>query len=89
VIERDTGAAGTDPPALPHDPDIPALEEIRRPRVEDVFAATLVRNGSFRAEHVLDLGDRPGVIDWDGFRRGARLAKFRRYEPAGRSARLS
>jgi hypothetical protein len=28
-------------------------------------------NGSFRAEHVFDLGDRPGVIDWDGFRRGA------------------
>jgi hypothetical protein len=49
----------------------------------------VVGNGRFRAEHVLDLGDRPGVIDWDGFRRGARLAKFRRYEPAGRSARLS
>jgi hypothetical protein len=31
----------------------------------------IVGNGSFRAEHVLDLGDRPGVIDWDGFRRGA------------------
>jgi hypothetical protein len=31
----------------------------------------IVGNGSFRPEHVLDLGDRPGVIDWDGFRRGA------------------
>jgi hypothetical protein len=30
-----------------------------------------VGNGSFRAEHVLDLGGRPGVIDWDGFRRRA------------------
>jgi hypothetical protein len=29
----------------------------------------IVSNGSFRAEHVLDLGDRPAVIDWDGFRR--------------------
>jgi hypothetical protein len=31
----------------------------------------IVGNASFRAEHVIDLGDRPGVIDWDGFRRGA------------------
>jgi hypothetical protein len=31
----------------------------------------ILGNGSFRAEHVFDLGDRPGVIDWDGFRRGA------------------
>jgi hypothetical protein len=31
----------------------------------------IVGNGSFRAEHIFDLGDRPGVIDWDGFRRGA------------------
>jgi hypothetical protein len=29
----------------------------------------IVSNGSFRAEHVLDLGDRPAVIDWDAFRR--------------------
>jgi hypothetical protein len=29
----------------------------------------IVSNGSFRAEHVLDLGDRPGVIDWDACRR--------------------
>lgn len=31
----------------------------------------IVGNGSFRAEHVIDLGGQPGVIDWDGFRRGA------------------
>jgi hypothetical protein len=30
-----------------------------------------VRHGDFSPEHVLDLGDGPGVIDWDGFRRGA------------------
>jgi hypothetical protein len=30
-----------------------------------------VSNGSFRPKHVLDLVDGPGVIDWDGFRRGA------------------
>jgi hypothetical protein len=30
-----------------------------------------VSNGSFRPKHVLDLADGPGVIDWDGFRRGA------------------
>jgi aminoglycoside phosphotransferase (APT) family kinase protein len=29
-----------------------------------------VSNGSFRPKHVLDLADGPGVIDWDGFRRG-------------------
>jgi hypothetical protein len=29
-----------------------------------------VSNGSFRPKHVLDLVDGPGVIDWDGFRRG-------------------
>jgi hypothetical protein len=29
----------------------------------------IVSNGSFRAEHVLDLGDRPALIDWDAFRR--------------------
>jgi hypothetical protein len=30
-----------------------------------------VRHGDFSPEHVLDLGDGPGVIDWDSFRRGA------------------
>lgn len=29
-----------------------------------------VRHGDFSPEHVLDLGDGPGVIDWDSFRRG-------------------
>jgi Phosphotransferase enzyme family len=30
-----------------------------------------VRHGDFSPQHVLDLGDGPGVIDWDSFRRGA------------------
>jgi hypothetical protein len=30
-----------------------------------------VRQGDFSPEHVLDLGDGPGVIDWDSFRQGA------------------
>jgi hypothetical protein len=30
-----------------------------------------VRHGDFSPEHVLDLGDGPGVIDWDSFRQGA------------------
>jgi Phosphotransferase enzyme family len=30
-----------------------------------------VRHGDFSPEHVLDLGDGPGVIDWDSFRWGA------------------
>lgn len=30
-----------------------------------------VRHGDFSPEHVLDLGNGPGVIDWDSFRQGA------------------
>jgi hypothetical protein len=30
-----------------------------------------IRHGDFSPEHVLDLGNGPGVIDWDSFRRGA------------------
>jgi hypothetical protein len=46
---------------------IVAAMEARRPPGDGVG----VSNGSFRPKHVLDLGDGPGVIDWDGFRRGA------------------
>jgi hypothetical protein len=38
VSEPETGAAGTDTPALPHDPNIPALAETGRPGIDDVFA---------------------------------------------------
>jgi hypothetical protein len=41
VSERDTGAAGTDVPALPHDPDIPALTAATKPAGTSARAALI------------------------------------------------
>jgi hypothetical protein len=59
--------AGADAPLGRQAVAVVAAMEERRPPA----ARVAVSNGSFRPKHVLDMVDGPGVIDWDGFRRGA------------------
>jgi ATP-binding cassette, subfamily B, bacterial len=56
-----------------HEAD-PALGSLASARLEGLAARfpsdgrRVLQHGSFRPSHVLDLGDGPAVIDWDGFR---------------------